>query len=201
MKNSPFDEFIRLLRDNTFGPPRQPSKHIRTVSYDRLDEVPKLLSMTPSPAGDDAISTHSTRPQVGKGTGVQPNVDHGKQEQKKNAGTDERQIKAARIIQASYRRYLKRKNVVHKGIDDKQAHIWRLLRHRSREMEWSQDSQYYLLFRVPLADILVCLNVMGAFLESKKKDASNRMKDVHIEELEELMEARSEYRYGSVGCT
>ena len=65
-------------------------------------------------------------------------------------------------------------------------------------MKWSKDSQYYLLFRVPLGDILVCLDVVGAFFESKKKDANERMGDVQNKELEELMEARNEYRYGGV---
>ena len=105
---------------------------------------------------------------------------------------------AARKIQVIYRRYLKRKNVVRKGIDETQAHFWHLLRERSTEMKWSKGSQYYLLFRVPLADILVCLDVIGAFFESKKKDASKRMKEAHNKELDELMEARSEYRYGNI---
>ena len=105
---------------------------------------------------------------------------------------------AARKIQAIYRRYLKRKNVVRKGMDETQAHFWHLLRKRSREMKWSKDSQYYLLFRVPLGDILVCLDVVGAFFESKKKDANERMGDIQNKELEELMEARNEYRYGGV---
>lgn len=96
---------------------------------------------------------------------------------------------AATRIQAAYLRYLKRKSIVRKGINATQARYWHLLRKRSIEMEWTKESRYYLLFRVPLAYILVCLDVIGEFVESKKKESKKRMKAEDDKDLEEVMEA------------
>jgi len=104
---------------------------------------------------------------------------------------------AAKKIQAAYTRYLKRKNVVRKGT---QARYWHLLRKRSTEMEWTKDSRYYLLFRVPLAYILVCLDVIGEFVESEKKKAKKRMKTEDHRDLEDLMETLQKHRYDNIGC-
>jgi len=100
----------------------------------------------------------------------------------------------AKKIQAAYRRHLKRKNVVRKGIDATQARYWHLLRKRSMEMEWTKGSRYYLLFRVPLAYILVCLDVIGEFVESKKKEAKKRMATEDDRDLEGLMETLHQHR-------
>jgi len=102
---------------------------------------------------------------------------------------------AARKIQAAYRRHLKEKSVVREGIDAAQAHYWHLLRKRSMEMKWANGSRYYLLFRVPLAYILVCLDEIKAFVESQKKGAKKRMMTEDHGGLEELMEALNQYRY------
>ena len=101
---------------------------------------------------------------------------------------------AAKKIQAAYLRHLKRKSVVRKGIDATQARYWHLLRKRSMEMEWTKGSRYYLLFRVPLAYILVCLDVIGEFIESKKKESKKRMATEDDRDLEELMEALHQQR-------
>jgi hypothetical protein len=68
-------------------------------------------------------------------------------------------------------------------------------------MEWSKDSRYYLLFRVPLAYILVCLDVIGAFVESEKKEAKKRLTAEDDKDLEELMEVLRQHRCDSVGFT
>ena len=68
-------------------------------------------------------------------------------------------------------------------------------------MEWTKDSRYYLLFRVPLADILVCLDMIKSFAESEKKEARKRMMKEDHKGLEESMEAQSRYRCDSVGYT
>jgi len=96
---------------------------------------------------------------------------------------------AAKKIQAAYLRHLKRKSIVRKGIDATQARYWHLLRKRSMEMEWTKGSRYYLLFRVPLAYILVCLDVVGEFVESKKNESKKRMKNEDDRNLETLMDA------------
>ena len=101
---------------------------------------------------------------------------------------------AARKIQAAYRRYLKRKDIVRQGINTAQAHYWQLLRKRSLEMGLSKDSRYYILFRFPLAYILVCLDVIKTFVESKKEDARERVVAGRGKDLEELKEALSQYR-------
>jgi len=101
---------------------------------------------------------------------------------------------AAKKIQAAYLRHLKRKKVVRKGIDATQARYWHLLRKRTMEMEWTKGSRYYLLFRVPLAYILVCLDAIGEFVESKKKEAKKRMATEDDRDLEELMEALHQHR-------
>jgi len=108
---------------------------------------------------------------------------------------------AARKIQRAYCRYLKRKRVVRTGIDAAQARYWNLLRKRSMEMEWTKGSQYYVLFRVPLAYILVCLEVIKAFVESEKKVAQKRMMTEDHKGLEESMEALNRYRYDNANFT
>ena len=114
---------------------------------------------------------------------------------------ERKRIRAAKKIQVAYRRHLKRKIVVRKGIEATQAHFWKLLRERSKEMEWTKDSRYYLLFRVPLADILVCLSAIKAFAESGRNEARKRMMTEDHKGLEESMEALDQHRCDMVGRT
>ena len=107
----------------------------------------------------------------------------------------------ARRIQAAYRRHLKRKDIVRKGMEATQVHYWQLLREKSMKMEWAKGSRYYLLFRVPLAYILVCLDVVKAFVESEKKEAKKRLTTEDHRGLEELMDALNVYRYDSASHT
>lgn len=108
---------------------------------------------------------------------------------------------AAKKIQAAYLRHLRRKSTVRKGIDATQARYWHLLRRKSMEVEWTKESRYHLLFRVPLAYILVCLDVIGEFVESKKKESKKRMTTEGEKDLEERMEVLREQRCDSVDCT
>ena len=108
---------------------------------------------------------------------------------------------AAGKIQAAYRFHLKQKSVNRVGIDAIQTHYWRLLRERSVEMEWSKDSQYHLLFRVPLGYILVCLDVIKAFAESERKEVIKRMMTGGSGDLEESMETLDQCRCGGVDRT
>jgi hypothetical protein len=104
----------------------------------------------------------------------------------------QKRASAARKIQAAYRHHLVRKTVV--------RDYWYLLRKRSREMKWSKGSQYYLLFRVPLAYILASLDTIKAFAESEK-EAKKRVMTEGEGDLEKLMEALHQYRCDSFGCT
>ena len=81
-----------------------------------------------------------------------------------------------------------RKSIVRKGIEATQAQYWHLPRKRSMEMKWSKKSRYYLLFRVPLAYVLVCLDTIKPFIESEKKEAKKWTITGHHIRLEELME-------------
>jgi len=107
---------------------------------------------------------------------------------------------AARKIQRAYRRYLERKRIVRTGIDVAQARHWNLLRKRSMEMKWPKGSRYYILFRVPLAYILVCLEAIKPFLESERRVVRKRMVTEDPKGLEELMETFHRYRYDNVDC-
>jgi hypothetical protein len=244
LKNSPLDEFILLQHTSIPGPQGRRWKFARPVSYNRLDEIPKLLLMAPSALKIGTTTAHQQRPQVEVATGVQPDDDYDGQVQQERINIpqekiadgkeaevimsggdheqeiDETRINAAKMIQETYRRHLeqkragaarkiqaayhrhvKRKGVVRRGIDGTQARYWLLLRKRSLEMEWSKGSRYNLLFRVPLAYILVCLEVIGAFIESEKKEVKKRIKTEDDKDLEELMETLTQHRYDSVDCT
>ena len=111
---------------------------------------------------------------------------------------EQRRAGAARRIQVAYRRHLKRTSIIRQGIDATQVRYWHLLRKRSMKMEWSKGSRYYLLFRVPLAYILVCLDAVKAFVESEKKEAKKRVMTEDDRGLEELMKSLNQHRYGRI---
>ena len=236
------DKMILLLHKTIPGPRGRWSEHVFPITYDKLDDVPKLLL---SKAPDTLMSGitrdwQQQRPAEG-GMEAQPEPHLGKQQRQKTvdaswkagvesnwAGMDrpdlhdeqefdsgrvraatviqdayrayrrhfeQKRISAARRIQVAYRHHLKRRNVVRKGINESQARYWRALRMRSREMEWSKDSRYYLLFRVPLGDILVCLDTIGAFFQSEKKEANKRMIEAQNKHHGEFLKAVNKYRY------
>ena len=228
-----------LLVHNTIpGPYEQQLEYVRLVSYNTLDEIPRLLLQTaPSASRISVTPAHQERQSVEVGPGVRPDGDNDGQAQQEHIEmpqesiadgkeveavtssgdheeeNDETRANAAKTIrdayrrhleqkrggaahkiQVAYRRYLKRKNAVRQGIHATQAHYWHLLRKRSLEMGWSKDSRYYILFRFPLAYILVCLDMIKAFAESEKKDAKERMVTEGDKVLGELMEAFSQHR-------
>ena len=190
---------------------------------DTLPEL--LLSTTPSALRTDATPTHQQLPRSDHGGQRQQKrieipegrIAHGVEaevamhHEQETGGTqvyaakviqqvyrrhlEWKRAEAARKIQVAYRRYLKGKGVVREGIDEIQAYYWHLLRERSMRMGWSRNSQYYLLFRVPLAYILACLDVIEAFAGSEKKGAKKRVMTEDHRGLEEAMEALSQYRY------
>ena len=243
LKDSSLDEMILLLHTAIPNLGGWRSRYIRPVSYNRLDEVHKLLSMAPSTLRTGATPAHPQRSHIETGTGVQPDGDHDEEGQQKcidvpqeniaegkeaepvmsggdHEEIDEARVNAAKMIQETYRRYLERKRgdaakkiqaayrrrltrkgIVRKGIEATQAHYWHLLRKRSTEMQWSKKSRYYLLFRVPLAYVLVCLDTIKAFIESEKKETKKRTMTEHHIKLEELMEILTQHRCDNVDCT
>ena len=184
LKDSSLDEMILLLHTTISGPHEKRSEYIRPVSYIRLGDIPKLVMSS----GDHK---EIDDPRVNAAKVIQDC--YRRHLEWKRSG-------AARKIQAAYRRRLNRKNAVRKRIDATQAH-WDLLRKKSMEMEWPKDSRYYLLFRVPLGYVLVCLDTIGTFAESRKKEANKRMKTARNKDLEELDKARKQYMCDSVDCS
>ena len=115
---------------------------------------------------------------------------------------ERRKADAARKIQAAYHLHLRRKEIDRDRIGEARTRFWHLLRTRSKEMEWPRDSQYYLLFRVPLGYILVCLDAIEALFGSEIKVLRKLIgDDADHEDLEELAEALYRYRCGSIDCT
>jgi hypothetical protein len=186
----------------------------RNTTHPQQSRVEAVMGAQPD--GDyDGQGQRTDMPQerITEGNGAEEEAGSGGDREQQ---VDERLVKAAKIIQKAYRhrleqqralrdnkakkiqvaylRYLKRKKIVRKGIEATQARYWQLLRKRSMEMKWTKDSQYHLLFRVPLAHILVCLDVIGEFVESKKKKAKKRVTAEGDKDLEESMEALQKYR-------
>ena len=195
LKNSSLNEMILLLHTSIPGPRGWRLEYVRPVYYNRLDNVPKLLLSTTWRALDNE-----------QGGDYEEEIDEIQVKAAKviqgayRRHLEWKQAGAARKIQAAYCRHLKRKRVVRQGIDAIQAHYWHLLRRRSMEMEWSRNSQYYLLFRVPLAYILVCLDATRTFAESKKKEVRKRLVTEDPTGLEELMEVLRQHRCDDVDC-
>ena len=161
--------------------------------------------MAPSPFRTRVITTQGTRPQdeevyegrsgsdywEGGGWGE----DHWKGQE--FLGSDAVRVYAAEKIQTSYRRHLKRKNVqavVLKGADANQTDLWHILRQRSKEMGWSRDSQYYILFRVPLGSILACLGTIAGFLGPERGRAKEKMEIAEGKELEAATDASNKLK-------
>jgi len=233
LEDSSLDEIILLLHT---------TKHVRTVFYDRLDGIPKLLLPAPDALGTGTTPAYRQQPHIGAVTGAQHDSDHDGQRQRGHADIPEdsifdgkeanvisganneeinetranaakviqdayrrylerKQGPAARKIQRAYRRYLERKRVVRTEIDATQARYWSLLRRRSMEMRWPKGLRYYILFRVPLAYILVCLEVIEAFVGSERKAAGKRLMTGSYKGFEESMKTLNRYRCDSVNPT
>jgi len=88
-----------------------------------------------------------------------------------------------------------------KSINATQAQYWDDLRKNSMEMELSKDSQYYLLFRVPLAYILIRLDAIATFARSKKDEANKRLMAPGHMGTEDLMETIAQYRHDCIDST
>ena len=202
LKHSSLDEMILLLHHTTpLVPHVRRSEYVRPVFYNTLDEIPQLLlSTAPGAWKTGAAPAYQQIPHV-ETTAADWEEAEVIASDEDEEETSLIQFYAAKAIQDAYRRHLEWKSIVGSRIDPTQAHYWDLLRKRSSEMELSKDSRYYLLFRVPLAYVLVSLDAIKAFVESEKKGANKRMMAEDDENLEELIEALDRYRYDSVDHT
>jgi len=221
LKNSPPDEMIHLLHVSVYGPHEQKSKGVRPVSYNRLSEIPRLLlSAAPRTLRAGGAPTDQRRPRVeavetqSEGQEQQKPIDDVPQERvvdvkeaeavvpsEYHGEIDEARVNAAKVLLDVYRRHLRQRSTVRQGIGATEAHFWRLLRKRSTKMKWPKDSQYYLLFRVPLAYILVCLDTIKAFIESEKKEANKQLINGDHKGIEDSMGALDQYKYDNADYT
>jgi len=76
LNHSPLDEIILLVRTGIPGQYEQRPKYVSLVSYEKLDEVPKLLSLDPSALGSDTTSARKQRPYIEVVTRVRSNRNH-----------------------------------------------------------------------------------------------------------------------------
>jgi len=215
-KSSP-DDIILLLHTTNPGLHEQHSEWVRPISHSQLSEIPQLLAPSALKTGDAPAEEQRSNVEAAivprsDGQGQQKPIDNTPRERAvdgKKAGAvvpggfdeeieEDPRINATKVVQDAYRRHLKRKKMVRRGIEATRAHYWRLLRARSMEMEWPKDSQYYLLFRVPLAYILACLDTVKAFIESEKKEAKKRLMIEDHADLEGSMEALNQFRCDSI---
>ena len=204
LKNSSLDEMILLVHTTIFGPHERRSGYIRLVSYAKLGTVPRLLLMTPSVLRTNATPAHHQQLHVEVTARSQPDGDPDEQKEPKRIDDipPERIVdrKEAEVVVSGgdHGEEIDETNADRKGIDVAQAQYWRLLHERSTEMGLSENSRYYLLFRTPLAYVLVCLDAIGAFAQYKKKGANKRMRTAGQKDLDELVEAHKQYRYDTV---
>ena len=181
--------------NTTAGPPSNRNRQVRQV----LPDVTRKIIH-----GEDAVADVPDRDRERENYETQVNAAKVIQEAYRahRRRLEQRKADAARKIQAAYRRYLRRKEIVRDRIGAARTHFWHLLRTRSLEMEWPRDSQYYLLFRVPLGYILVCLDTIEALFGSEIKVLRKLIgDDADHEDLEEPAVALCRYRCGSIYCT
>jgi hypothetical protein len=96
------------------------------------------------------------------------------------------EIQAARLIQATYRRVLSRRNGRAKaGLAASRTVIYEACCAEARKMEWPRK-YYRLLFLGPLVHALLCLDVIQADVASQKKVVQKRMRVAVIQELDDL---------------
>ena len=125
LQHSSLDEMILLVHATIPGPYERRSKYVRPVTYNTLDEIPRLLlSMVPGASRTDTIPAHQERQRVEVATGVQPDGDKDGQAQQEHDGKeveavaagrdheeeiDETRVNAAKVIQDAYRHHLEQK--------------------------------------------------------------------------------------------
>ena len=76
LNHSPLDEMTLLVRTGIPGQYEQRPKYVSLASYERLDEVPKLLSLDPSALGSGTTPARKQRPYIEVVTRVQSNRNH-----------------------------------------------------------------------------------------------------------------------------
>ena len=80
LKDSSLDEMILLVHASIHGPYERRPNYVRPVSYNELDEVPKLLlSVIPNSLRSGTTSVRRQRPHVEEATRIQPNDGRGQE--------------------------------------------------------------------------------------------------------------------------
>jgi len=102
------------------------------------------------------------------------------------------EIRAAQLIQTSYRRVLsRRKGVAKAGLAASRVAIYETCCAEALKMDWPRRC-YRLLFLGPLVHALLCLEVIHADVSSQKKDVKKRMVVARYQELADLGQKQTE---------
>ena len=193
LSDSALDEMILLLHSKAPKYQGWVSRYVRTVMYDKLEEIPdRLRAKVASRSGGrpvepenyDDLQKQLALPEedVLNQNDGEANIDNGGQD---GAPASPEETQAALVIAAAYHRFSKRKKEVLKGINATRARLWSLLHRRASSIE---RSRYKFLMQGPLVHILVCLDGMKIFTEYMKKDSKKQLQGSDHKRLEELME-------------
>ena len=177
------------------------SRHVRTVTYDNIEEIPdRLRAKAVGRSGGrvmEAENDDGRQKQLGLPEDVlnsndnETIIDNDNQDET-TASPEE--IRAVRVIEAAYHCFSKRKREVLKGTDATRAHVWSLLYNRASSMEWSTRSRYRLLMQGPLVHILVCLDSIKIFADSTNRGAKKQLQGANHKRYEELIERLDQSR-------
>jgi hypothetical protein len=182
------------------------SRYVRTVKYDKIEEIPDCIRTMAISLG--AIGTSaSVNPPPDFQTSEEQKIKSGNEEIQQrhplnpsddeppfeNGGQEESQLSpekilAARTIEAAYCRFMTRKNERLKGIDATRARLWFLLHDRASSMGWQGNIRYKLLMQGPLVHVLVCLDVIKMSADRANKVTKKQLRGDDHRRLEELME-------------
>ena len=193
---SELDEMILLLHSKAPQFQGRVLRHIRTVAYNNIEEIPDLLRAKATARtetrpieheNDDGQHKQLALPEedVLNQNDGEANIDNGGQGE---ASASPEEIQAVLLIEAAYHRFSKQKKEVLKGICATRARIWSLLHDRASSMEWIRGKKYKLLMQGPLVHVLVCLDGMKIFADYIKKDSKKQLQGGDHKRLEKLIE-------------
>ena len=208
LSDSTLDEMVLLLYSKAPKYQGWVSRHVRTVMYESVEEIPGHLRAKatgrsdirtpadpppghPTPEGqpvepenDDGQQRHPEEDVLNASEG-EVLIDNGGQEEA-SASSDE--IQAALRIEAAYHRAITRKKEVLKGIDATRARLWSHLHRQASSMEWTDHRQYKLLMEGPLVHVLVCLDGIKMFADHISRVSKEKLRGDCRERLEEFIE-------------
>ena len=203
LSDSTLDEMILLLHSGAPKYQRWVSRYVRTVMYEKIEEIPDRVRAKVTAPADTRVPADPT-----EGHPIEPDND-GQQERSDlpedvlnqrdgelvidngglwDASASPEEIRAVLTIETAYYRAMRRKKEVLKGVDATRARLWSLLHDRASSMEWPRRKQYNLLMQGPLVHVLVCLDGIKAFADQTIRDLEKQLQVGDHTGLEELIE-------------